>query len=106
MKTSYDPDERWRELKEMPEHRFESRLARDVITGAESWNLPAPYACIVRVDDIENGKVTEKAFKNHEAAWKYIEQLDNKDLAYCVYDANEIFCSPAMVNYNEAESGD
>ena len=106
MKTSYDPDERWREIKEMPEHRFESRLARDVINWSGAWDLPEPYVCVVRVDDLDAGLVREKAFKKVELAQKYVERLEQKGVSYAVYNAEEMYSNMEMRNYDEAESSD
>ena len=57
-------------LNALPAVEFEDGLG-----AAISWDLPPAYACIIRSEHPETGKITEKAYRQPSSARKYMANL-------------------------------
>ena len=51
----------------------------DGFGAAISWDLPPAYACVIRSEDPETGKITEKSYRNAKFARKYLAKLFSAD---------------------------
>jgi len=51
----------------------------DGFGAAISWDLPPAYACVIRSEDPETGKITEKSYRNAKFARKYLAKLFSTD---------------------------
>ena len=51
----------------------------DGLHAAISWDLPPAYACIIRSEDPNTGKITERAYRQPTAAKRYMANLFLKD---------------------------
>jgi len=62
----------------------------DGLHAAISWDLPPAYSCIIRSEDPETGKITEKSYRMPKAAKKYLAKLwteDHLDVTILTEDA-------------------
>ena len=57
--------------------------------AAISWNLPAPYVCVVRAIK-QDGTIHEKAYRQSTAAKRYMKSLLMKDEDYVVMTSNAV----------------
>ena len=65
---------RWKATDEITPFTIE-----DGFGAAISWDLPPAYACIIRSEDPETGKITEKSYRMPNAAKKYLAKLWQED---------------------------
>ena len=57
--------------------------------AALSWNLPASYVCVVRAVK-QDGKIQEKAYRQANAAKRYMKRLLMNDDDYIVMTSNAV----------------
>ena len=69
-----DEVSRWEATDEITPFSIEDGLG-----AAISWDLPPAYACIIRSEDPDTGKITERAYRQPTAARKYMANLFLKD---------------------------
>jgi len=80
-----DEVSRWEATDEITPFSIEDGLG-----AAISWDLPPAYACIIRSEDPDTGKITERAYRNAKAAKKYLAKLwqeDHLDVTILTEDA-------------------
>jgi hypothetical protein len=80
----------WEEVKKTPEERFIRPLAQDVLNRSHSWELPNPYEIIVRIQNKNTYKITEKAYKDQSAARRFIERHATDEFIVTFYDNSSI----------------
>ena len=65
-----DEVSKWKATDDITPFSIEDGLAASI-----SWDLPPAYCCIVRSEDPDTGKITEKAYRLPKAARKYMAKL-------------------------------
>ena len=65
-----DEVSRWKATDEITPFSIEDGLG-----AAISWDLPPAYACIIRSQDPDTGKISEKTYRNAKAAKKHLAKL-------------------------------
>lgn len=93
----------WETVAATPAERFVTPLARDVLQRANAWDLPSQYALVVRVQDPDTYKVTEKCFKRVSAATRFVNNKETEGLLVTAYNNESLYHSAGFTSDDEED---
>ena len=83
-------DNNWQQYKDSPDEHFIPHTYEEfMLWKGEAWDLPSSVCCLIRVADIETGKVKEYTYRKPSAARKRVEKLlkqDGVEFTVCKHD--------------------
>jgi hypothetical protein len=82
----------WEAVKRTPTDQFVSPPVEEVMNRSSCWELPFPYEYIVRVQHKFTHKVVEKAYKDRNAAKRFIENYATDEHLVTFYDNETLRC--------------
>lgn len=99
-KKDYFPNN-WQEYKDADDDNFIPHTFEEIMSWkVAGWELPSSVCCIIRVNDLKNGKVSELVYQKRSAAQNKVNQLLNTpDVEFTVVDHESIHhLSPANLD--------
>jgi hypothetical protein len=89
-KKRYYPNN-WQEYKDSDDDMFDTHTFEELMTWkVGGWELPSSVACIIRVADVNTGKVKEHVYQRTTAARKKVAELIKTpgiEFTVCDHDA-------------------
>lgn len=80
----------WESVASTPSDQFTEPPVEDILIRTSSWDLPFPYEFIIRVQDPNTFRIKEKAYKDRQAAKRYIQQESSRGNIVTYYDADRL----------------
>ncbi len=80
----------WEDIASAPDEMFDTCTFMEMMEGLMSWSIPSSHAVIMRVRNIETGKVKESAYRKlGNARNKLIKLVDdpNNEIIICDNDS-------------------
>jgi hypothetical protein len=94
----------WETVAATPAERFITPLAKDVIFRASAWDLPTKYALVVRVQNPDTYKITEKCFKRVSAATRFCSNKEAEGYLVTAYNNETLYSSVGFADeYDDEE---